>query len=220
MRWTGVDMDSDLTDGTRTSIAVVDDDASVRRGLMRVLESYGFTATTYSSPEELLPDIESLSPDCVLADLSMPGLNGLDLQRKLSVYEMDYPVVFITGHGDVPSSVQAMRGGAVDFLVKPVDNTALLDAIDRAVTRSRRARALSRTLGDARKGLDSLTGRERQVFDLVVVGYLNKQIAATLSIAEKTVKVHRARVMRKMAVRSVAELARIAERMGAMPPQA
>jgi FixJ family two-component response regulator len=207
-------MQSEPAHSTVISVAIVDDDASVRQSLVRLLDSHGFVASAFSTPELLLADIEALSPDCVVADLAMPGLNGFDLQQMLSVLEPDYPIIFISGVGDIPSSVQAMRGGAVDFLAKPVNKDALFDAIDRAVARSRSGRQLRDWQANACRNLDSLTKREREVFDQVVKGRLNKQIAASLMIAERTVKVHRARVMQKMSVRSVAELARIAERLG------
>jgi RNA polymerase sigma factor (sigma-70 family) len=144
----------------------------------------------------------------------MPELSGLDLQRELEDIPEYYPIVFITGHGDVRSSVEAMRGGAVDFLTKPFENKELLEAIHRAAVKGRAARETTRQLRSIQDRLDSLTPREREVFNRVVSGLMNKQIAGEMAITEKTVKVHRARVMRKMAVRSVAELARIAEKIG------
>lgn len=199
---------------TRTSIVVVDDDASVRRSLVRLLDSHGFSVSAFESPELLLADIEALSPHCVVADLAMPGLNGFDLQQMLAALEPDYPIVFISGVGDIPASVRAMRGGAVDFLAKPVNKDALFDAIARAVSRSRNSLQVREWQARACRNVNSLTPREREVFDLVVSGCLNKQIAARLGISERTVKVHRSRVMRKMSVRSVAQLACISERLG------
>ncbi|HEX7036627.1 MAG TPA: response regulator [Pseudomonadales bacterium] len=199
-------------------IAIVDDDAAVLRSLARLLRVHHLEALGYSSPELLLTEIETMAPDCVIADLAMPGLNGLDLQSMLADCEPRCPIVFLTGVGNVRSSVRAMRAGAVDFLAKPVEEHELLEAIDRALALGRATRELSEALTLFRSRLASLTPRERDVFELVVAGQLNKQIAANLGIAEKTVKVHRARVMRKMAVRSVAGLARIAERIGVSPP--
>jgi FixJ family two-component response regulator len=196
------------------SIAVVDDDPAMCRSVARVLSSGGFSPVTYSSPRSLLEEIDTLRPGCVVADLSMPELTGLELQRRLAARDLDYPIVFISGHGDIRSSVQAMRGGAVDFLPKPFEASALLEAVDRALARSVAARAVSARLAELQRRVTSLTRRERQVFAQVVEGSMNKQIAASLGIAEKTVKVHRARVMRKMGARSVAELARLAERIG------
>jgi FixJ family two-component response regulator len=198
----------------KPSIAVVDDDEPIVRGLVRLLGVHGFNAKGYSSAQGLLEDIGSLVPDCVIVDLAMPGLNGLDLQRALAGRRPAYPIVFITGYGDVRSSVRAMREGAVDFLSKPVEQTELLDAVGRALARGRAAREIASEIASFRIRLSSLTQRERDVFDLVVAGHLNKQIAAELGIAEKTVKVHRARVMKKMAVKSIAGLARLAERVG------
>ncbi len=199
-------------------IAVVDDDISIQRSLARLLTASGYEAKAYGSTESLLEALESLSPDCIIADLSMPGQGGLDLQRQVHEGAFDCPIVFLTGFGDIRSSVQAMRAGAIDFLEKPIEKTVLLDAITRALVRRRDDQETTEKLAQGKCGLASLTGREREVFELVVKGLLNKQIAASLHIAEKTVKVHRARVMRKMSVRSVAELARIAERMFGMTP--
>ncbi len=204
-----------MTMGRKLCVAVVDDDPAVLDGVGRLLRLHGFDTRGYSSAPSLLADLEELCPDCIIADLSMPELTGLELQRELTKFNRDYPLVFITGRGDIRSSVQAMRGGAVDFLPKPFEQDELLDAVRRALERSRVSRELDRTVGSFRERLSSLTQREREVFDHVVEGRLNKQIAAELGITEKTVKVHRARVMRKMAVRSVAQLARIAERIGA-----
>jgi FixJ family two-component response regulator len=198
----------------RASIAVVDDDEAVLRSMTRLLRAYDFTALAYESARALLNDIERVSPDCIIADLAMPDLSGLDLQRTLSDMNHPYPIVFISGHGDIRSSVVAMRFGAADFLPKPIDAGELLAAVQRAIERRRSAFELECRVNLFHSRLATLTRRERDVFELVVSGQLNKQIAAALGIAEKTVKVHRGRVMRKMSVRSVAALARIAERMG------
>lgn len=200
--------------GDRPLVAIVDDDPSVLSSLARLLEIHGLRATTFSSGERLLATVELLAPDCIVADLSMPGLNGLDLQRRLAESDVTRPIVFITGHGDIRSSVQAMRAGAVDFLTKPFDQDELLRAVRHALGRAQEARETSERLEHVRQRIASLTLRERQVFERVVLGHLNKQIAADLGISEKTVKVHRARVMRKMFVKSVAQLARIAEQLG------
>lgn len=203
---------------SKPSIAVVDDDDAVLRSVTRLLSVHGFDATGYSSPEQLLAALGDAAPDCIVADLAMPGINGFDLQRSLAGLETEYPLVFITGFGDIRTSVEAMKNGAVDFLAKPVDQSELIDAVGRAIARGRRAREQAGRLEKYRHRFNSLTSREREVFVLVVAGRLNKQIAATLGIAEKTVKVHRARVMRKMSVRSVAGLARVAERIGIETP--
>lgn len=195
-------------------IAVVDDEPAVLKSIARLLQLQGFAVKPYASPQRLLEEIPTYVPACIIADLSMPELNGLDLQRTLAPYAEQSPIVFISGHGDIRSSVTAMRAGAVDFLTKPFEQAELLDAIERALTRSRHARELGDKLGGMRHRVESLTHRERQVFEEVVSGFLNKQIAAHLGISEKTVKVHRARVMRKMSVKSVAQLARLAEQIG------
>ncbi|HEU4618939.1 MAG TPA: response regulator [Gammaproteobacteria bacterium] len=199
-------------------IAVVDDEPMVLKSIARLLQLQGFAVKPYSSPQRLLDEIDSCEPGCIVADLSMPELSGLDLQRTLAEFSERYPIVFLTGHGDIRSSVTAMRAGAVDFLTKPFEQAELLDAIERALRRSRHARELIHRLDGMRDRIESLTQRERQVFEEVVTGYLNKQIAAHLGISEKTVKVHRARVMRKMSVRSVAQLARLAEQIGIPSP--
>lgn len=203
-------MDGNLQPGEKTAVAVVDDDPGVLRSLDRLLTMQGFETRTYLSAKALLEEIDDVCPSFIIADLAMPELTGLDLQEKLEEFSHDYPMVFITGRGDIRSSVRAMRGGAVDFLSKPFECGELLDAIERALEKSRHARDLQSVRGR----LETLTDRERQVFERVVAGELNKQIAANLGITEKTVKVHRGRVMRKMRVRSVARLARMAEQLG------
>ncbi len=195
-------------------IAVVDDDPSVLKSLTRLLSRSGFAVKGYASSESLLAEIQATPPDCVIADLAMPGLNGLDLQQSLAKLDLEFPMVFVTGFGDVRSSVSAMRAGAVDFLSKPVAKDELLGAVNRALASGRAARELASELAVLHGRLESLTRRERSIFERVAAGHLNKQIAADLGIAEKTVKVHRARVMRKMSVKSVAGLARVAERIG------
>lgn len=197
-----------------SAIAVVDDDPDVLRSLARLLAVHGYRVRAFPSSESLLDEIEGFGPDCVIADLSMPGLSGLELQQRLDAMGLRYPIVFVTGHGDIRASVLAMRGGAVDFLTKPYDQDHLLDAVGRALSRTRDTRVEAERLSSARRRLESLTEREREVFNQVAVGLLNKQIAANLGISEKTVKVHRARMMRKMGVRSVAQLARMAEQIG------
>lgn len=202
----------------QNSIAVVDDDPAVLRSVARLLGVHGLHAKTYTSAPSLLAEIDELRPSCIIADLSMPELTGLELQQTISKIDAGYPMVFISGHGDVRSTVEAMRGGAVDFLSKPFEQQELLDAVRRALEQGRVSRETRRRLGTIRNRLSSLTQREREVFDRVVEGKLNKQIAAELDITEKTVKVHRARVMRKMGVRSVAQLARMAEQLGSSAP--
>jgi FixJ family two-component response regulator len=195
-------------------IAVVDDDPAVLRSVGRLLRIHGFDARTYVSAAALLAEVEALRPSCIIADLYMPGIGGLEFQKSLADAGLAFPLVFITGNGDIRSSVLAMRHGAVDFLAKPFRDGELLEAIGRALERDRATRAAN-ALGNAfRQRVSALTRRENDVFRAVIEGLKNKQIAAKLGIAEKTVKIHRARIMKKMEVRSVAQLARIAERFG------
>ncbi|HEV3010958.1 MAG TPA: response regulator [Burkholderiales bacterium] len=191
---------------TAPCVRVVDDDASVLKSLDRLLRAAGFAVRTYPSPQDFLQQQDGDAPGCVVLDLSMPGLDGLQLQQALARSGDPCPVIFISGHGDIPASVQAMKAGAVDFLIKPFDQKQLLAAVRVAIDRDRSARAAraERSLIGVR--VAALTPREHQVMAHVVAGHLNKQIAADLGIAEKTVKVHRARVMKKMGVASVADL--------------
>jgi FixJ family two-component response regulator len=195
-------------------VAVVDDDIGVLRSIARLLRIRGFDAKTYVSAEMLLNDLDELCPNCIVADLSLPGIDGLQFQQTLVSSGLDFPIVFITGRGDIRSSVQAMRLGAVDFLSKPFSEEELFDAIGRALERNKATLASKERMTRFDQRIASLTRRELEVFAQVVEGLMNKQIAAKLGIAEKTVKIHRARIMKKMEVRSVAQLARIAERFG------
>lgn len=199
----------------RPLVAIVDDDRSVLESLVRLLERAELDVAPFASGESLLESLEALAPDCIVTDLSMPEIGGLELQRRLAERRVDCPIVFVTGYGDIRSSVQAMRAGAVDFLTKPLDRNELLQAVRRTVRLGAKAREARRRREDTLRRLASLTPRERQVFELLVIGFTNKHIASDLGICEKTVKAHRARVMRKMNVRSVAPLARIAERISA-----
>src|SRR5215470_3299593 len=195
-------------------VYLVDDDPSILRALARLLRAGGHQVSAFRSPREFLAQHDAAAPGCVVLDLAMPGLNGLELQTALAAAGCQRPIIFLSGHGDVPSSVRAMKAGAVDFLTKPVSERNLLGAIERAIERDRtmrRARAELRAIGER---LNTLTPRERQVLRHVVSGQLNKQIAADLGTVEKTVKVHRSRVMEKMGVRSLADLVRMAERVG------
>lgn len=192
-------------------MAILDDDPAVLRSMARLLSGYGFEVRQYTSAKSLLAEIASLQPSCLIADLSMPDLTGLDVQRTLAEWGLTCPVVFVTAHGDIRTSVQAMRGGAVDFLTKPVELADLLDAVNRAVSRGRLLREIEDRRALIQRRVASLTSRERQVLEQVVAGLLNKQIAANLCISEKTVKVHRGRVMHKMSVRSLAQLVRAAQ---------
>jgi FixJ family two-component response regulator len=193
-------------------VRVVDDDAAVLKALDRLLRSAGFAVRTFPSSLEFLKQHDDDTPGCVLLDLSMPGLDGLKLQQALAVSGDCCPVVFISGHGDVPTSVQAMKAGAVDFLTKPFGREELLTAVRTAVEKDRATREMRAERRSIGARMAVLTPRERQVMLQVVAGRLNKQIAAELGMAEKTVKVHRARVMKKMAVGSVAELVSVVGR--------
>ena len=195
-------------------VFVVDDDASVRKSLARLISDAGYTVQTFASATEFLARPPAAGPSCVVLDVRMPGLTGLDLQHTLASAAHEIPIIFITGHGDISMSVKAMKAGAVDFLTKPFAGKDLLEAIHRAVTKDRQdIRAEART-DEIRDRVNLLTPRESQVFALVVTGMLNKQIAAELGVGEKTVKVHRARVMEKMRAGSVAELVRLADAAG------
>jgi FixJ family two-component response regulator len=199
---------------TNATVFLVDDDASVRKALTRLLRSAGYDVKAFASAREFLDNAQDEGPACLVLDIRMPGLSGIDLQRELQTANAILPIIFITGHGDIPTSVKAMKAGAVDFLPKPVKDHDLLTAIEQALARSARQRAERADLEDIQSRIDSLTPRERQVLEHVVVGQLNKQVAYDLGTVEKTIKVHRARVMDKMGVKSLAELVRLAERAG------
>jgi FixJ family two-component response regulator len=194
-------------------VHVVDDDESLRTSLLRLLRAAGFEACGYGSTGDFLLHPLPDRPGCVLLDLRMPGPSGLELQAALQRQGVALPVIFLTGHGDVASSVRAMQAGAVDFLTKPVRRDTLFGALQRALARDARDRAARAEADELRRRLASLTPREREVFDAVASGKLNKQIADELGMAERTVKLHRAQVMTKLAVGSPAELGRLAERL-------
>ena len=196
----------------------MDDDPAVRKSLSRLLRSAGLEALAFGSPEEFLRHLDREAAGCAILDVAMPGLDGLALQRELSSLGSELPVIFLTGQGDIPKSVQAMKGGATDFLTKPVDDEVLLRAVRRALEADRAARQDRRQIAEIRGRLGALTSREREVLEGVVAGRLNKQIAGDLGIAEKTVKVHRGRVMQKMRAVSLAELVRLADRAGIRRP--
>jgi len=202
------------------SVHVVDDDAVFRVALARLLRACGYHVTLYDSGDRLLENPPAGRDGCILLDLDMPGLNGLELQERLAQAGHRMPVIFLTGRGDIPATVMAMRAGADDFLSKPVGKNALVDAITRAIAKCDGARAHDERLGTLRDRVDTLTDREAEVFALVVRGRLNKQIAGELGVAERTVKAHRHSIVEKLQVRSSAELASIAERLGMLgsPP--
>jgi FixJ family two-component response regulator len=195
-------------------IAVVDDDRSVREGLRNLIRSAGWTAETFASAQEFLSRPGAEAPSCLVLDLQLPGLSGLDLQKRMAEAGLDIPIVFLTGHGNIPASVQAMKAGAVEFLTKPFDEQDLIEAIQEAIERDRRTRRRRAEMRELRERYESLTAREREVMQQVISGLLNKQIAAELRITEFTVKVHRGHVMRKMLADSVANLVRMAENLG------
>ena len=196
------------------TVYVVDDDPDVLRAIGRLLESIGLRAAKFQSAHHFLEQYDRSAPGCLVLDLALPGLSGLELQRVLEQQGSLLPIVFLTGRGDIATSVQAMKHGAADFLTKPVGDTALIAAIHEALARDqalRRARLERERLAEC---LAALTERERQVLELIVAGRLNKQIAAELGTVEKTIKFHRANLMRKMGVRVVADLVKLAERAG------
>jgi FixJ family two-component response regulator len=196
-------------------VYVVDDDPSVRRALTRLLRSHGLPTTSFASAEDLLGAAESDgSPTCLVVDLRMPGLSGLDLQDLLLQQGLGMAVVFVSGQASLESGIRAMKGGAVDFLEKPVSDHVLLAAVRRGLDQDRERRARESDRSALQTRFETLTPRERDVFDLIVTGLLNKQVGAELGTAEKTVKVHRARVMKKMQAGSIAELVRMADRLG------
>lgn len=199
-------------------VYVVDDDPSIRRALSRLIRSLDIDCETFGLAQEVLDRLSHSAPGCILLDVMMPGLSGLELQQELARRGVRIPVVFISGQGDIPTSVSAMKAGATDYLTKPIDERDLIAAIEHALAKDKSIRAGQSELDGIRERLDGLTPREYEVFQKVVVGRLNKQIAADLGTGEKTIKVHRARVMSKMRVSSVAELARLAERAGVPKP--
>ncbi len=196
------------------TVFIVDDDASVRTALARLMRSVALHAETFASAEEFLEREHPDGPGCMVLDLSMPGSTGLDLQQDMAAASIDLPIIFLTGHGNVPSSVRALKSGAVDFFEKPIDDDRLLSAVKNALERNVRTRRERAKLSKIRERVALLTRRELQVFRLVVQGKLNKQVAVELGMSEKTVKVHRARVMHKMKADSLAKLVLLAEGAG------
>ena len=198
-------------------IAVIDDDKSALASLARLIKSAGIEVLSFSSARAFLDDPNLGQVDCAVTDLRMPGVDGLKLQEMLAETVPYLSVVFITGHGDIPKTVKAIRGGAIDFLEKPVDDQALLEAVRRGAERSRDQRASHTEIDELQRRYGLLTARERQVFSLVTSGLLNKQAGAELGVSERTIKVHRARVMLKMSAESLAELVRMADRLHIRP---
>jgi FixJ family two-component response regulator len=201
------------------TVFIVDDDRMVRRSLARLVRSAGYPVETFPSPRDLLSRPGADPTGCILLDLLMPGLDGLQAQQAFSKDGLNLPVIFLTGHGDVSSSVQAMKAGAIDFLIKPPDARDLFLAIDRAIEHDRSSRNEREEIATFRARYESLTPREREVCIWVATGLLNKQIADRLGTSEKTVKVHRGQGMHKFGIRSVAELVRIVDRLGLRVPE-
>ena len=195
------------------TVLVVDDDASVRKALARAIQAAGLNVRTFASAREFLDQGLPESPGCLVLDVCMPGLSGLDLQAELNSRNIRTPIIFITGHGNIPVSVKAMKGGALDFLTKPFRVKNLIEVIREAIKKDERLWASRAEMAEVQCRIQTLTPRERQVLGLVVQGLLNKEIADALGAAERTIKVHRGRVMQKMQVQSVAELVRAVERV-------
>jgi FixJ family two-component response regulator len=195
------------------TVFVIDDDVSVREAIRGTLRSVGLRAETFSSPQEFLQHGAPVGPGCLVLDVRLPGLSGLDFQHELTRASITIPIVFITGYGDIPMSVRAMKAGAVEFLTKPFRDQDLLDAIQQALERDRSTRAVRTDVSVVRQRFETLTERERQVLRLVLDGKLNKEIGAELGIAEITVKVQRAHVMRKMQAESLVDLVKMAEKI-------
>jgi FixJ family two-component response regulator len=204
----------DLTGAEQPIVFVIDDDESMRRALTNLFQSVSLRVEVFGSAPELLrsrlPDVAS----CLVLDVRLPGLSGLDFQVELAKANIDIPIVFMTGHGDIPMSVMAMKAGAVDFLSKPFRQQEMLDAVAVAIERNRKRRKDEKIITNAQALFETLTPREREVLSLVAAGLMNKQIAAEIGIAEITVKIHRGHIMKKMGTRSLADLVRIAEILG------
>jgi len=205
-----------MTEG-KPVVFIIDDDASVREGLVDLFQSIGMAALSFGSTREFLDSSRPDSPGCIVLDVRLPGQSGLEFQRQLAQADILLPIIFISGHGDIPMSVQAIKSGAIEFLTKPLHEQQLLDAVQAGLERDRSRRLEARTVAELRSRYESLTPREREVFALVITGRPNKQIAASLELSEMTVKVHRSQLTRKMRAKSVIELARMADKL-AIPP--
>ena len=200
-------------------VLVVDDDPSMRRALTNLFQSVGLKVKAFASAPEVLQSDPPDGPSCLVLDIRLPGSSGLDLQADLAGANIHTPIIFITGHGDIPMTVRAMKGGAVDFLTKPVRDQDMLDAVRAAIERDRKRRDVERTASNVRCRFETLTPRERDVLALVASGLMNKQVAAELGLAEITIKIHRGHIMRKMGAKSLADLVRMAETLGIQRPK-
>jgi FixJ family two-component response regulator len=196
------------------TVFIVDDDASVLKALERLLRSVGLNATTFLTPQEFFDQYDQSIPGCLVLDIAMPGINGLKMQQVLADQDYTLPIIFLTGHGDIRMSVQAIKQGAIDFLTKPANDSILIAAIQSALEKDRLARENFSELSELRQRLAKLTPREREVLSHIISGKINKKIAAELGTVEKTIKVHRAHLMMKLKVHSLAELVKLAERLG------
>lgn len=201
------------------TVFVIDDDPSIRSGVRSLIASVGLRVLTFGSARDFLRSPRPDAPACLVLDVRLPDLSGLDLQRELRESDIHIPIIFITGHGDIPMTVEAMKAGAVEFLTKPFRGQNLLEAVQGAIARDRAAREERAEIAELRKGFDTLSPREREVLGMVVTGLLNKQIAADLGISELTVKTHRAHIMEKMHAGSLAELVHITDRLRSVPPR-
>jgi len=208
-----------MSAATLSTLFVVDDDQDIRRAICRLAQADGLAAEDYPSASAFLEDYDPQRPGCIVLDVRFPGRSGLDMQRDLASAEAQLPIIFITGYGDIPMSVRAMKAGAVEFLTKPFRDQDLLDAVGTALEKDRTRRSGEMRLAELRARYDTLTARERQVMSLVVAGRLNKQIAGELGVSEMTVKMHRRQVMRKMQAAGVAQLVRLADQIGISAPQ-
>src|SRR5881409_2050451 len=202
----------------KSLVFAIDDDASVRKGVARLLRSAGYKSEIFESASDFLARPLHSGPSCVIVDVQMPGINGMDLQETLIQHRREEQLVFITGHGDIPMCAQAMKAGAVDFLRKPFRDDELLQCVENALIRSAEQRRRNAEKDEARRLLDLLTPREFEVMQLVITGMLNKQVGGELGVAEKTVKVHRGRLMQKLGVTSVAELLQLVQKAEVPPP--
>lgn len=201
-------------DNNEPIVLVVDDDPSVRRALVNLFESVGLRVAAFGSAPEILQSKPPEVPSCLVLDIRLPGLSGLDLQADLAKANIHTPIIFMTGHGDIPMTVRAMKSGAVDFLTKPVRDQDMLDAVQAAIQRDRKRREIEKAASNVRSRFESLTPRERDVLSLVTSGKMNKNVAAELGLAEITVKIYRGQIMRKMGAKSLAELVKMNEALG------